>query len=170
MMERHFPEVASMISIVDDDPLVRDATVDLLSSLGYPALAFETAEEFLNSGQVETTLCLITDQQLPGLDGLGLQNQLIADGSHVPVIFITAFPDDQCSRTRDEGRSHRVLGQAFRRSRFSAGDPDRGGTAVGQSAPNKRQSLPKASPQAMSLHHHAMARQKLKVVVCIARH
>ena len=51
------------------------------------------AEEFLNSGQVETTLCLITDQQLPGLDGLGLQNKLAADGSHVPVIFITAFPD-----------------------------------------------------------------------------
>ena len=82
-----------MISVVDDDPLVRDATVDLLSSLGYPALAFETAEEFLTSGQAETTLCLITDQQLPGLDGLGLQNQLIADGSHVPVIFITAFPE-----------------------------------------------------------------------------
>ena len=82
-----------MISIVDDDPLVRDATVDLLNSLGYSALAFETAEEFLNSGQVETTLCLITDQQLPGLDGLGLQNQLAANGSHVAVIFITAFPD-----------------------------------------------------------------------------
>jgi len=82
-----------MISIVDDDPLVRDATVDLLNSLGYPALAFETAEEFLTSGQVETTLCLITDQHLPVLDGLGLQNQLIADGSRVPVIFITAFPE-----------------------------------------------------------------------------
>ena len=82
-----------MISIVDDDPLVRDATVDLLSSLGYPAHSFGSAEEFLNSGQIETTLCLITDEQLPGLDGLGLQNQLIADGSHVPVIFITAFSD-----------------------------------------------------------------------------
>jgi len=77
-----------MISIVDDDPLVRDATVDLLHSLDYRALAFETSEEFLNSGQVETTLCLITDQQLPGLDGLGLQNKLIADSSHIAVIFI----------------------------------------------------------------------------------
>ena len=44
-----------MISIVDDDPLVRDATVDLLNSLGYSALAFGSAEEFLNSDQVETT-------------------------------------------------------------------------------------------------------------------
>ena len=82
-----------MISIVDDDPLVRDATVDLLNSLGYSALAFGSAEEFLDSDQVETTLCLITDQQLPGLDGLGLQNQLATSGSHVAVIFITAFPD-----------------------------------------------------------------------------
>jgi FixJ family two-component response regulator len=87
-----FLRVASMISIVDDDPLVRDATVDLLSSLGYPVLAFGSAEEFLNSGQVETTLCLITDQQLPGLDGLGLQNKLVANGNHVAVIVITAFP------------------------------------------------------------------------------
>ena len=82
-----------MISIVDDDPLVRDATVDLLNSLGYLAHAFGSAEEFLDSGQVETTLCLITDEQLPGLDGLGLQNILVANGSHVAVIFITAFPD-----------------------------------------------------------------------------
>ena len=82
-----------MISIVDDDPLVRDATVDLLGSLGYQALAFGSAEEFLNSGQVETTSCLITDEQLPGLDGLGLQNKLAANGSHVAVIFITAFPE-----------------------------------------------------------------------------
>lgn len=82
-----------MISIVDDDPFVRVAIVDLLSSLGYPALAFASAEEFLNSGQIETTLCLITDEQLPGMDGLGLQNKLAANGSHVEVIFITAFPE-----------------------------------------------------------------------------
>ncbi len=106
-----------MISIVDDDPLVRDATVDLLSSLGYPALAFETAEEFLNSGQVETTLCLITDQQLPGLDGLGLQNQLTADGSHVPVIFITAFPE---ANVRE--RAMKAGATAFLAKPFHEGD------------------------------------------------
>jgi FixJ family two-component response regulator len=82
-----------MISIVDDDPLVRDATVDLLNSLDYPALAFASAEDFLNSSQIEATRCLITDQQLPGLDGLGLQNKLAAHGNHIAVIFITAFPD-----------------------------------------------------------------------------
>jgi FixJ family two-component response regulator len=82
-----------MISIVDDDPLVREATVDLLNSLGYPAFAFASAEVFLTSSQIETTLCLITDQHLPGLDGVGLQNKLAANSRHVAVIFITAFPD-----------------------------------------------------------------------------
>ena len=106
-----------MISIVDDDPLVRDATVDLLSSLGYPALAFETAEEFLNSGQVETTLCLITDQQLPGLDGLGLQKKLAADGSHIAVIFITAFPD---AHIRE--RAMKAGATAFLAKPFEEGD------------------------------------------------
>ena len=106
-----------MISIVDDDPLVRDATVDLLNSLGYLALAFGSAEEFLETGQVETTLCLITDQQLPGLDGLGLQNTLAANGSHVAVIFITAFPD---ANVRE--RALKAGATAFLAKPFQEGD------------------------------------------------
>jgi FixJ family two-component response regulator len=81
-----------MISIVDDDPLVRDATVDLINSLGYTAVAFESAEKFLDSGQLKDTSCLITDQQLPGLSGTELQALLRVEGHQTPVIFITAFP------------------------------------------------------------------------------
>jgi CheY-like chemotaxis protein len=84
-----------VISIVDDDPLVRDATVDLINSLGHTAAAFESAEEFLDSGQVKNTTCLITDQQLPGLSGIELQNQLHVEGYHTPIIFITAFPESK---------------------------------------------------------------------------
>ncbi len=82
-----------LISIVDDDPVVRDATADLLNSLGYTALSFESAEEFLDSGHIKSTGCLITDQQLPGLTGIELQAQLQADGYQTPIIFITAFPE-----------------------------------------------------------------------------
>lgn len=82
-----------MISIVDDDPLVREATTDLVHSLGYKARAFESAEKFLDSGQVKNTSCLITDLQLPGLNGIDLQKQLRIDGHQTPVIFITAFPE-----------------------------------------------------------------------------
>lgn len=84
-----------MITIVDDDPLVRDATVDLISSLGYSAVAFDSAEKFLDSGYVANTSCLITDQQLPGLSGTELQKQLRNDGHRTPIIFITAFPEEK---------------------------------------------------------------------------
>jgi FixJ family two-component response regulator len=84
-----------MICIVDDDPFVRDATVDLLNSLGHAAAAFESAEKFLDSRRVTDALCLILDQQMPGLNGLELQNKLIADGNRAAIIFITAFPDQK---------------------------------------------------------------------------
>lgn len=84
---------AIMISIVDDDPFVRESTVDLVNSLGYRAAAFESAENFLDSGQIGNTSCLITDLQLPGLNGVELQEQLRIDGHRTPVIVITAFPE-----------------------------------------------------------------------------
>lgn len=87
--------ISLLISIVDDDSLVRDATADLLNSLGFTAMAFESAEQFLDSGHVKNTGCLITDQQLPGLSGTELQAQLRADGYKTPVIFITGFPEEK---------------------------------------------------------------------------
>jgi len=84
--------MCSIISVVDDDLMVRDSTVDLLNLFGYKALGFETAEEFLRSGEIKNTCCLITDQQLPGLSGTDLQQYLCAAAYRTPVIFITAHP------------------------------------------------------------------------------
>jgi FixJ family two-component response regulator len=96
--------ISLLISIVDDDSLVRDATADLLNSLGYTAVAFESAEQFLDSGHVRDTGCLITDQQLPGLSGTELQAQLRARGYRTPVIFITGFPEAKVrDRALDDG-------------------------------------------------------------------
>jgi FixJ family two-component response regulator len=85
-------ETTPLISIVDDDRVVREATADLIEALGYTAVTFASAEEFLDSAQVGSTECLITDLQMPGIDGLELQRQLIAIGCTTPIIFITAFP------------------------------------------------------------------------------
>src|SRR4051812_42664353 len=82
--------ICSIVSVVDDDPMVRDSTVDLLNSCGYTALGFASAEEFINSGEIANTCCLITDQQLPGLCGTDLQTNMWAAGYRTPVIFITA--------------------------------------------------------------------------------
>nr|WP_068020902.1 response regulator [Rhodoplanes sp. Z2-YC6860] len=84
-----------MISIVDDDEAVRDATKALIRSLGYRAATFSSAEEFLGSNRVQETSCLISDVHMPGLNGIELQERLAAGGHRIPIIFITAFPDDQ---------------------------------------------------------------------------
>lgn len=88
-----------VISIVDDDESVREATKGLVRSLGYTAATFASAEEFLDSTHLHETSCLITDVQMPGLNGVELQSRLIADGHRMPVIFITAFLDERL-RTR----------------------------------------------------------------------
>jgi FixJ family two-component response regulator len=83
-----------MISIVDDDRSIREATGNLVCSLGYDVSTFVSAEEFLDSDRVHDTCCLITDLQMPGLSGIELQSRLIADGRRLPIIFITAYPED----------------------------------------------------------------------------
>ncbi len=88
-----------LIAIVDDDPAVRKATGSLVRSLGYSASAFASADEFLKSKQVHNTSCLVTDLQMPGLSGIDLQDRLIAGGHRIPIIFITAYPDENV-RTR----------------------------------------------------------------------
>jgi FixJ family two-component response regulator len=86
---------ASIVSIVDDDESVRIATAKLVRLHGFAAYGFASAEEFLRSPRVHDTSCLITDVQMPGMNGFDLQSRLIAQGQLVPVIFITAFPEEQ---------------------------------------------------------------------------
>jgi FixJ family two-component response regulator len=81
------------ISIVDDDPWAREGVKELVLSLGYRAVAFSSALEFVESGGIAETTCLIADLQMPGLNGLELQDRLLAQGHHTPIIFITAFPE-----------------------------------------------------------------------------
>jgi FixJ family two-component response regulator len=84
-----------MICIVDDDESVLEATKCLVRSLGYNAVTFSSAEAFLDSGRVKGTACLITDVQMPGLSGPELQDRLISDGFRMPVIFVTAYPEER---------------------------------------------------------------------------
>src|SRR5262249_3269637 len=90
---------SATISIVDDDVWTREGLNQLVESLGYVVQTFESAEDFLDSGLVGDTTCLITDIHMPGLSGFDLQEQLQVRGYRTPVIFITAFPDEK-HRTR----------------------------------------------------------------------
>jgi FixJ family two-component response regulator len=81
------------ISIVDDDPSVREGLVDLLRSMDFDVEAFEGATDFLNSDRLPSTSCLIADVQMPKMTGLELCDHLIGLGNIIPTILITAFPN-----------------------------------------------------------------------------
>lgn len=70
----------------------------LVRSLGFSAQAFASAEEFLQSPQLEETLCVISDVQMPGMSGIDLQKRLAVEKRDLPIIFITAFPNDTTER------------------------------------------------------------------------
>jgi FixJ family two-component response regulator len=84
-----------VISIVDDDEAVRLALRSLVRSLGYVSNVFASAEEFLESSQLKETSCLISDIQMPGMNGIELQSRLKILDPSTPVIFVTAFPDER---------------------------------------------------------------------------
>ena len=88
-------EESSRIAIVDDDDLVRSALQGLLKAVGLPARAFASAEEFLQSGQLHDTACLIADIRMSGMSGLQLQARLNAERIRIPTIFITAHGDER---------------------------------------------------------------------------
>jgi FixJ family two-component response regulator len=82
------------VALVDDDDLVRTAIQGLLKSVGLPARAYASGEEFLDSGQQHQTACLIADIRMPGMSGLDLQARLNAQRCLIPTIFITAHGDE----------------------------------------------------------------------------
>jgi FixJ family two-component response regulator len=107
-----------MISIVDDDESVREATRGLVRSLGYSAAAFASAEEFLGSDRLLDTSCLITDVEMPGLSGIELQSRLAADGHRIPIIFITAYPEERVRARAEEAGAFGFFGKPFDEERF----------------------------------------------------
>jgi FixJ family two-component response regulator len=91
-----------LIACVDDDRWVRDALQGLLKVFGFTTEVFSSAEEFLQSDQLDETSCLITDLHLRGISGLQLQSRLAALDYRIPIIVITAFPND---RVREQALS-----------------------------------------------------------------
>ena len=84
-----------LISIVDDDEWIRGALEALVRSLGFATRTFASAEAFLQSSVVCETRCLILDVQLPKTSGVELQHHLSHLGFEIPIIFITAYPDER---------------------------------------------------------------------------
>jgi FixJ family two-component response regulator len=83
-----------LIAIVDDDESMREALSALVTSLGLRASAFASAQEFLSQADHAATACLICDVQMPQMSGPQLYRRLLATGTVIPTILITAYPDE----------------------------------------------------------------------------
>jgi CheY-like chemotaxis protein len=103
----------SIISVVDDDESVRDSTRTLLRSAGYQVATFESAERFLDSGDLANTGCVVLDVRMPGMDGLELQRRLNASQADVPVIFLSAHDDARSRRLALDGGALDFLSKPF---------------------------------------------------------
>jgi FixJ family two-component response regulator len=96
-----------VVSVIDDDRSVREGTADLLNAAGISTESFQDAGEFLRSGCLDSTSCVVADVRMPGISGIELHDQLRRAGRVIPTILITAFPRD---RDRIRARENGVWG------------------------------------------------------------
>src|SRR6202023_3334021 len=80
------------IAVIDDDHRVLESLVNLLASFGYKAESYKSAEQFLESGTLSRTCCIVTDVEMRQMSGLGLLQHLKNSNCAVPVIIITGKP------------------------------------------------------------------------------
>jgi FixJ family two-component response regulator len=87
---RMAPTDRLLVAIVDDDELFRRSIERLVRSAGFSVATFGSAEEFLDSAEVDHAACTILDMRLPGMSGLELQQRLIARATPMPIVFVSA--------------------------------------------------------------------------------
>jgi FixJ family two-component response regulator len=84
-----------VVAIVEDDVAMRRSLERLLSATGYETASFASAQEFLDSGVESRAQALVLDIHLDGMSGIELQRRLRAGGSTIPVVFITAYDQEE---------------------------------------------------------------------------
>ncbi len=104
----------AIISIIDDDIATRLSLAALMRSKGFDAKAYESAEDFLQTGAHETSQCIITDIQMPGLSGIQLKQRLNDDKCTTPVIMITARADKRLHAVALETGAFCLLRKPFK--------------------------------------------------------
>src|ERR1700761_7025502 len=86
-------DTGTLVYVVDDDISAREGVAGLLRSAGLIAKTFASGEEFLGAGRPKAPSCLVLDLNLPGLNGLDLQQELAKTGVQIPIIFLTGHGD-----------------------------------------------------------------------------
>lgn len=81
------------VFIIDDDASFLKSLSRLLYAVGYTVLPFQSAKEFLEQLSPEMSGCIVADLQMPGMDGLKLQQALAKSANPLPIIFLTGQGD-----------------------------------------------------------------------------
>jgi FixJ family two-component response regulator len=84
---------ARVVYVVDDDPSIREALVDLFLSIRTEAKSFESAQDLLDNADLSRPGCILLDVRLPGANGLDFQLHLEKLGNRMPIVFMTGHGD-----------------------------------------------------------------------------
>ena len=103
----------SLLSVVDDDEMLRESLPELLREFGFAARAFSSGQEFLSSNYVDETRCLILDVAMPEMSGLDLQQELKRRGQAIPIIFISGQKDEDIRKQAFRQGAVRFLYKPF---------------------------------------------------------
>ena len=93
MMSQDDPTAEAIVYVVDDDHSVRESLRRVIKSHGLQVATFESAREFLDWTRPDVPACLLLDVQMPGKTGIQLQEELVANGVNLPIVFMTAHGD-----------------------------------------------------------------------------
>ena len=97
---------APTIVVVDNDASMRASLESLLQAAGYEVEGHASAEEFLGSGRLSSTACLILDVRMPGMSGVELLEHLDRVGARIPIVFMTG---DSARKVRSKATSASVV-------------------------------------------------------------
>ena len=101
------------VAVIDDDESVRESVAGLIESVGHCVTFFRSAEEFLDSAEIDTLACMIVDIRLPGISGLQLFSLMRANRRSIPTVFITAHADARVRTQAIEAGSIAFLYKPF---------------------------------------------------------
>ncbi len=106
-------DLTSLVYVVDDDPSVRKSLQRLLESSGFLVQTFKSGQEFLRDVDRKEAGCLILDVVMPEMSALELQQELLARGYEVPIIFITAHDSATGKQNALSAGAHAFLRKPF---------------------------------------------------------
>jgi CheY-like chemotaxis protein len=104
---------ASLITLVDDDPVVRKSLERLIRAAGFRTETFASAEDFLQLGDHDEIACLVLDLRLPGMSGLKLQRYLVEELDRVPIVFVSAHDEPEARYQALQAGAVAFLGKPF---------------------------------------------------------